>query len=59
MKKPVAKKLSLDVETIASLQLDHVSGGNVGGNQSQLGQCHPQSQLLGRTCLLCVPDQPK
>jgi hypothetical protein len=57
MKKPVAKKLSLDVETIASLQLDAVSGG--AGAQSQLGQCLPQSQLLGRTCLLCMPDQPK
>jgi len=58
MKKPQTKKLSLDRETVASLQtaaLDAVIGG--AANQQTLLGC--QTNAAGRTCFLCVPDEPR
>jgi hypothetical protein len=55
MKKPQTKKLSLDRETIASLQadaLDAVIGG--AANLPTVAGC--QTNVGGRTCFLCVPD---
>ena len=56
MKKPQTKKLSLDRETLVSLQndaLDTVNGG--AANQQTLLGC--PTNVGGRTCFLCVPDQ--
>jgi hypothetical protein len=55
MKKPQTKKLSLDRETLVSLQadaMDAVIGGNA--NLPTVAGCQTNAQ--GRTCFLCIPD---
>jgi hypothetical protein len=55
MKKPSTKKLTLDRETLVSLQadaMDAVIGG--AANQQTLLGC--PTNAGGRTCFLCVPD---